>query len=180
MAIAGVGADAAVGVFPLRDWSCRLADRDTGYRLAAHLAIHDWLVDMASGSEASGEWRVASGSSRLATRCSRLAITRRQVRQVLRRAGQEGAGNRPVAPFVNLPPEVWPDFRRLREIETALAAGQMPPPPDAAAENRSVPRVVPARLPEAYPRTDLPGNTDRAAGAEPPVRHPFPETIRHE
>jgi hypothetical protein len=25
-----------------------------------------------------------------------------------------------------------------------------------------------------------PGNTDRAAGAEPPVRHPFPETIRHE
>ena len=56
----------------------------------------------------------------------RLATGRRQVRQFLRRAGQEGAGNRPVAPFVNLSPEVLPDFRRLHEIETVLAAGQMP------------------------------------------------------
>ena len=77
------------------------------------------------------------------------------MRQALRRAGQEGAGNRPVAPFVNLPPEVLPDFRRLREIESALAAGQMPPRPDAAAENRATPRAVPARLPEAHPRTEL-------------------------
>ena len=138
---------------------------------------------------------MASGSSLPATRCPllaarqygqfpelplRLAITRRQVRQALRRAGQEGADNRPVVPFVNRPPEVWPDFRRLREIETALAAGQMPPPPDAGAENRSASRAVLTRLPEAPPRINPPGNTDRAAGAEPPVRHPFPETIRHE
>ena len=185
MAIAGVGADAAVGVFPLRDWSCRLADRDTGYRLAAHLAIHDWLVDMASGSEASGEWRVASGSSRLATRCSRLAITRRQMRQVLRRAGQN-TNTGTVAPFVNLPPDVLPDFRRLREIETALAAGQMPPPPDAGKgkRKRMGHLATLARLPEAHPRTDPPGITDRTtgrtAGSDPQARHPFPEVIRHE
>jgi hypothetical protein len=74
---------------------------------------------------------------------------------------------------------VLPDFRRLREIETALAAGQMPPP-DAAAKNRATPRAVLARLPEAHPQMNPPGNTNRAAGAEPPVRHPFPETIRHE
>jgi hypothetical protein len=105
------------------------------------------------------------------------------MRQALRRAGQDtGAG--PIAPFVNLPPEVWPDFRRLREIETALAAGQMPPPPDAAAENRSAPRAVLARLPEAHPRTDPTAITDRTtgrtAGSEPSTRHPFPEVICHE
>jgi len=147
------------GTFPLAIWTRRLSDQDDRYRLAAHLAIHDWLVEVAGGGQ------------------------RRQVRQVLRRAGQEDAGNRPVAPFVNLPPEVWPDFRRLREIETALAAGQMPPP-DAAAENRATPRAVPARLPEAHPRTGPPGITDRTAGrtagSEPPARHPFPEVIRHE
>jgi len=108
---------------------------------------------------------------------------RRQVRQVLRRAGQEGAGNRPVAPFVNLPPEVLPDFRRLHEIETALAAGQMPLP-DTGMENQPMSRAVLARLPEAHPRTDPPGITDRTtgrtAGSEPPARHPFPEVIRHE
>jgi hypothetical protein len=82
---------------------------------------------------------------------------------------------------VNLPHEVLPDFRRLHEIETALAAGQMPPPPpDAGTENQPMSRVVPARLPETQPQMNPPGNTDRAAGAEPPVRHPFPETIRHE
>jgi hypothetical protein len=85
---------------------------------------------------------------------------------------------------VNIPREVLPDFRRLREIEPALAAGQMPPPPDAAAENRATPRAVPARLPEARPRTGPPGITDRTtgrtAGSEPPARHPFPEVIRHE
>ena len=102
------------------------------------------------------------------------------MRQALRRAGQEGAGNRPVAPFVNLPPEVWTDFRRLREIETTLAAGHLPPSPDTTAENRETPRAIPARLPETQPQMNPPGNTDRAAGAEPPVRHPFPETIRHE
>jgi len=106
------------------------------------------------------------------------------MRQALRRAGQEGAGNRPAAPFVNLPPEVWPDFRRLREIETALAAGHLPPPPDAAAENRATPRAVPARLPESHPRTGPPGitgqTTGRTAGSDPQTRHTFPKVIRHE
>jgi len=185
------------GPFPLGDWIRRLSDENNGRRLAAYLAIHGWLVEVMEG--ASGEWegrpagrpyewRVASGSSLPATRQYGqfpelpvlLAITRRQMRQALRRAGQEGADNRPVAPFVNLPPEVWPDFRRLRGIETALAAGQMPPPPDTTAENRETPCAIPARLPETQPQMNPPGNTDRAAGAEPPVRHPFPETIRHE
>jgi hypothetical protein len=113
----------------------------------------------------------------------RLAITRRQMRQVLRRAGQD-IGDGTVAPFVNLPPEVLPDFRRLCEIETALAAGHLPPSPDAAAENRATPHAFPARLPESHPRTGPPGITDRTAGrtagSEPPARHPFPEVIRHE
>ena len=106
------------------------------------------------------------------------------MRQVLRRAGQDtDAGT--VAPFVNLPPEVLPDFRRLREIETALAAGQMPPPATAAGTgNRPAPCTVPARLPETQPRTDPPGITDRTtgrtAGSDPQARHPFPEVIRHE
>jgi len=165
------------GTFPLAIWTRRLSDQDDWRRLAAQLAIHGWLVEVMEG--ASGEWRVASGSSLLATRCSLLATHRRQMRQVLRRAGQEGAGNRPVAPFVNLPPEVLPDFRRLHEIETALAAGQMPPP-DAGMENQPMSRAGLARLPEAHPQTGLPGNTDRAAGAEPPVCHPFPEAVRHE
>jgi len=180
------------GTFPLAIWTRRLSDQDDRCCLAAQMAIHDRLVDMAgggqriaSGSEASGEWRVASGSSRLATRYSLLATRRRQVRQALRRAGQEGAGNRPVAPFVNLPPEVLPDFRRLHEIETALAAGQMPPPPpDAGIENQPMSRAGLARLPEAHPRTGPPGITDRttsrAAGSEPPARHPFPEAVRYE
>jgi hypothetical protein len=196
------------GTFPLATWTRRLSDQYDRCRLAAQLAIHDWLVGVmegasgewrvASGSEASGEWRVASGSSLpaarysrlaaryslLAARHSRLAITRRQMRQALRRAGQEGAGNRPVAPFVNLPPEAWPDFRRLRGIETVLAAGHLPPSSDAAAENRATPHAVPARLPEAHPRTGPPGITDRTAGrtagSEPSARHPFPEVIRHE
>jgi len=142
------------GTFPLATWAGRLSDQDDLRRLAAQLAIHGCLVEVAGGGQ------------------------RRQVRQALRRAGQEVTGT--VAPFVNLPPEVLPNFRRLHEIETALAAGQMPPPPDAAAENRATPRAIPARLPESHPRTGPPGNTDRAAGAEPPVRHPFPETIRHE
>jgi len=131
---------------------------------------------------ASGEWKITTHYSLLAARYSLLAITRRQVRQALRRDGQEGAGNRPVAPFVNLPPEVLPDFRRLCEIETALAAGQMPPPPDAGKGKRKRMRHLAtlARLPEAHPQMNPPGNTNRAAGAEAPVHHPFPETIRHE
>jgi len=169
------------GMFPLATWAGWLSNQNDWRRLVARLAIHSWLVEVMEG--ASGEWRVASGSSLLATRCSLLAITRRQMRQVLRRAGQDtDAGT--VAPFVNLPPEVLPDFRRLREIETALAAGQMPPPPDAGAGNRAIPRTVPARLPESHPRRGPPGITDRTtgrtAGSEPPVRHPFPEVIRHE
>jgi hypothetical protein len=106
------------------------------------------------------------------------------MRQALRRAGKEGTDTGTVAPFVNLPPKVLPDFRRLREIETALAAGHLPPPPDAGMENRPAPRTVLARLPEAHPRTGPPGITDRTtgrtAGSEPPARHPFPEVIRHE
>ena len=124
-----------------------------------------------------GEWRVEDHHSLLATH-------RRQVRQALRRAGQEGTDAGTVAPFVNLPPEVLPDFRRLREIETALAAGHLPPSPDDAAENRATPRAVLARLPEAHPRTDPPGITDRTAGrtagSDPQARYPFPEVIRHE
>jgi hypothetical protein len=135
------------GTFPLATWAGRLSDQDDRRRLAAHLAIHGWLVNIASGSEASSEQRVASSDLPLAARHSLLATGRRQVRQVLRRAGQEGRDAGTVAPFVNLPPEVLPNFRRLHEIETALAAGQMPPPPDAAAENRVTPRAVPARLP---------------------------------
>jgi len=144
------------GTFPLAIWTRRLSDQNDRRRLAAHLAIHGWLVDIAGGGQ------------------------RRQVRQVLRRAGQEGTDAGTVAPSVNLPPEVWPDFRRLHEIETALAAGQMPPRPDAAAENRVTPRAVPARLPEPHPRTGPPGITGRTAGSDPQARHPFPEVIRHE
>jgi len=167
------------GTFPLATWAGRLSDQNDWHRLAAQLAIHGWLVEVMEG--ASGEGRVVSGSSLLATRCSRLATRRRQVRQALRRAGQEGADNRPVAPFVNLPPEVLPDFRRLHEIETALAAEQMPPPPpDAGAGNRAIPRAVPARLPEAHPRTGPPGITGRTAGSDPQARHPFPEAVRYE
>jgi hypothetical protein len=142
----------------------------------------EWRV--ASGKEANGEWRMVQNPlfaipySLFPIRYSLLAITRRQMRQALRRAGQEGAGNRPVAPFINLPPEVLPDFRRLREIETALAAGQLPPSPDAGMENRPAPRTVPARLPEAQPRTGPTGITDRTtgrtAGSEPPARPPLP------
>jgi hypothetical protein len=193
------------GTFPLATWAGRLSDQNDWRRLAVHLAIHGRLVEVMEG--ASGEWRVAGGSSRLATRCPlvravpgtapttrqygqfpelplRLAITRRQMRQALRRAGQEGTDAGAVAPFVNLPPEVWPDFRRLRGIETALAAGHLPPSPDAGAGNRPIPRTVPARLPEAHPRTGPLGITDRTAGrtagSEPPARHPLPEAGRHE
>jgi hypothetical protein len=148
------------GTFPLAIWTRRLSDQGNWCRLVPRLAIHGWLVDMAGGGQ------------------------RRQVRQALRRAGQEGTDAGMVAPFVNLPPEVLPDFQRLREIETALAAGQMPPPPNAGMENRPAPRTVPARLPEAHPRTDPPSITDRTtgrtAGSEPQARHPLPEVIRHE
>jgi hypothetical protein len=144
------------GTFPLATWAGRLSDWNDGRRLAAHLAIHGWLVDMEGGGQ------------------------RRQVRQALRRGEQGVTDAGTVAPFVNLPPEVWPDFRRLHEIETALAAGHLSPSPDAAAENRVTPCAVLARLPEAHPRTGPPGITDRTAGSEPPARHPFPEVIRHE
>ena len=172
------------GMFPLATWAGRLSNQNDWHRLVARLAIHSWLVEVMEG--ASGEWRVVSGSSLPATHCSLLAITRRQMRQVLRRAGQEGTDAGTVAPFVNLPPEVLPDFRRLREIETALAAGQMPPPPDAGKgkRKRMGHLATLARLPESHPRTDPPGITDRTAGrtagSEPPARHPFPEIIRHE
>jgi hypothetical protein len=148
------------GTFPLATWAGRLSDQNDRCRLAARLAIHGWLVDMAGGGQ------------------------RRQVRQVLRRAGQDtDAGT--VAPFVNLPPEVLPDFRRLREIETALAAGQMPSPDAGKGKRKRMRHLATlARLPEAHPRTGPPGITDRTAGrtagSEPPARHPFPEVIRHE
>jgi hypothetical protein len=170
------------GTFPLAIWTRRLSDQGNLHRLAAQMAIHDWLVEVMEGT--SGEWRVVSGSSRLATRYSLLATHRRQVRRVLRRAGQEGMDAGTVAPFVNLPPEVLPDFRRLREIETALAAGHLLPSPDDAAENRVTPCAVLARLPESHPRTGPTAITDRTtgrtAGSEPSTRHPFPEVICHE
>jgi len=169
------------GTFPLATWAGRLSDQDDWSCLAAHLAIHDWLAGVMEGT--SSEQRVASSELPLATRHSPLAIIRRQIRQAMRWAGQEGTDAGMVVPFVNLPPEVWPDFRRLHEIETALAAGQMPPP-DAGMENRPAPRTVLARLPEAHPQTDPPGITDRTtgriAGSDPQTRHPFPEVIRHE
>jgi len=40
------------GTFPLAIWTRRLSDQDDRYRLAAQLAIHGWLVEVASGSEA--------------------------------------------------------------------------------------------------------------------------------
>jgi hypothetical protein len=172
--------------FPMATWAGRLSDQNRQCRLAAHLAIHGWLVEVMEG--ASGEWRVASGSSLLAARQYgqfpelplRLATHRRQMRQALRRAGQEGTDAGTVAPFVNLPPEVLPDFRRLREIETALAAGQMPPPPDAGKgkRKRMGHLTTPARLPEAHPRTGPTGITDRTtgrtAGSPPPSLPPLP------
>jgi hypothetical protein len=198
------------GPFPLKTWLDRLMDWNSLCRLAARLAVQRYILKVMEGARGegrgasgrgdrpvartNGEWRMVQNPlfaipySLFPTRQYgqfpelplRLAITRRQMRQALRRAGQEGAGNRPIAPFVNLPPEVLPDFRRLHEIETALAAGHLPPSPDAAAENRAAPRVVPARLPETQPQMNPPGITDRAAGAGPTVRHPFQETIRHE
>jgi hypothetical protein len=163
---------------------------------------YEWRVASGRGdrpvARTSGEWRMVQNPlfaipySLFPTRQYgqfpelplRLAITRRQVRQVLRRAGQEGAGNRPVAPFVNLPPEVLPDFRRLHEIETALAAGHLPPSPDAGMESQPAPHAVPARLPEFHPLTGPPGitgpTTGRTAGSESTTRHPSPETVRHE
>jgi len=147
------------GTFPLATWAGELSNQGDLNRLAARLAIHGWLVDLAGGGQ------------------------RRQVRQALRRAGQEGAAGT-VVPFVNLPREVRPDFRRLHEIETALAAGQMPPPPNAGMENQPMSHVVPARLPEFHPRTGPTGitgqTTGRTAGSEPPARHLFPEAGRHE
>jgi hypothetical protein len=183
------------GPFPLREWSCRLAGRNDRRRLAAGLAIHRWLVGEIEDSREKIENRGienrgiknreqengnAISYSLSSISCS-LSSIRRQVRQALRRAGQEVTGT--VAPFVNLPHDVLPDFRRLHEIETALAAGQMPPP-DAGMENQLAPRTVPARLPETQPRMNPPGITDRTTGrttgSEPPARHPFPEVIRHE
>ena len=171
------------GTFPLAIWTRRLSDKDDRRRLVARLAIHGWLVDMAGGGQ-----RVASSELPLPTRCSPLAseplttrysplaITRRQVRQALRRAGQEVTGT--VAPFVNIPREVLPDFQRLHEIETALAAGQMPPPPDAGKgkRKRMGHLATLARLPESHPRADGPARHHRQDGRfrihHPP---PFPE-----
>ena len=69
-----------LGSFPLDDWKRRLSDRNNGCRLAAGLAIHGWLVDMASSEwraasdkEASSEQRVASSELPLATRHSPFA-----------------------------------------------------------------------------------------------------------
>jgi len=144
------------GSFPLDDWKRRLSDRNNECRLAARLAIHGWLVEVAGGGQ------------------------RRQVRQVLRRAGQKVTGT--VAPFVNIPREVLPDFQRLHEIETALAVGQIPPPPDAGKgkRKRMGHLATLARLPETHPRTGPPGITGRTAGSESTTRHPFPEPVRHE
>jgi hypothetical protein len=45
------------GTFPLATWAGRLSDQNDRRRLAAHLAIQIWLVDMAGGGQ-----RIASGS----------------------------------------------------------------------------------------------------------------------
>jgi len=186
------------GVFPLATWTGPLSDQNARHRLAAQLAIHGWLVGEIEDSREKIEnsWKKIENreienreqengnaiSYPLSSISCSLSSIRRQMRQVLRRAGQEVTGA--VAPFVNLPHDVLPDFRRLHEIETALAAGQMPPPPDTGAGNRPIPRTVPARLPEAHPRTGPTGITDRTAGrtagSDPQARHPFPEVIRHE
>jgi hypothetical protein len=47
------------GSFPLTAWGRHLSDGDDACRLAAHLAIHGWLVNMASS-----EWRVARSECR--------------------------------------------------------------------------------------------------------------------
>jgi hypothetical protein len=157
------------GPFPLREWSCRLAGRNARHRLAAGLAIHRWLVGEIEDSREKTENKNRGIKNReqengnavsysLSSISCSLSSIRRQVRQVLRRAGQEVTGT--VAPFVNLPHEVLPDFRRLHEIETALAAGQMPPlPPDAGMEPQSASRAVPSRLPEALLRSTQVGGT---------------------
>jgi len=62
------------GTFPLAIWTRRLSDQGNLHRLAAQMAIHDWLVEVMEGT--SGEWRVVSGSSRLATRYSLLIAAR--------------------------------------------------------------------------------------------------------
>jgi len=53
------------------------------------------------------------------------------------------------------------------------------PTADAGTGNRPIPRIVPARLPEAHPRTDRTGITGGMAGSESTTRHPFPEAGRH-
>jgi len=195
MVLAALAQTGPPGSFPLTAWVRRLSDGDDACRLAAGLAMHRWLGEVMEG--ANGEWegrpagrpyeqRVASSELPLATHQYgqfpelplRLAITRRQMRQALRRAGQD-IGDGTVAPFVNLPPEVLPDFRRLREIETALAAGHLPLPPDTGTGNRLASCAVSARLPEAHPRTDRTGITGRMAGSESTTRHPFHETVCH-
>ena len=62
------------GTFPLATWAGRLSDQDDRCRLAAQLAIHGWLVDMAGGGQrvASSEQGVASSDQPLATRHSLL------------------------------------------------------------------------------------------------------------
>jgi len=60
------------GTFPLATWAGRLSDQNDRCRLAAHLAIHGWLVDMAGGGQriASSEQRVVNFHSPLAIRHS--------------------------------------------------------------------------------------------------------------
>jgi len=62
------------GLFPLGKWVRHLLGGNYGCRLAAGVAIHRWLVEVessgqrvASGSEASGEWRVEVHYSLLTT-----------------------------------------------------------------------------------------------------------------
>jgi len=59
------------GMFPLATWAGRLSDQNRQCRLAAQLAIHDWLVEVME--RASGEWKFTTRYSLLAARYSLLA-----------------------------------------------------------------------------------------------------------
>ena len=59
------------GMFPLATWAGRLSDQNRQCRLAAQLAIHDWLVEVMEGAR--GEWKFTTRYSLLAARYSLLA-----------------------------------------------------------------------------------------------------------
>ena len=101
------------GLFPLGKWVRHLLGGNYGCRLAAGVAIHRWLVEVessgqrvASGSEASGEWRVEVHYSLLTTRHSIHLMTQQIVRQIVPVTRQRYP-HRQVPP---LPDEAFPAF----------------------------------------------------------------------